>query len=58
MITAAEVRRWIADLEKKPRRRRRDIARVIGDVARPSEPVQGGVSALTLRSQNAMGDKV
>lgn len=52
MITAAEVRRYIAELGKpKPKIDRAALKRVIGDVERRSKSGQGGVSALALRTR-------
>ncbi|HSI03622.1 MAG: hypothetical protein ACAI38_25115 [Myxococcota bacterium] len=57
MITAAEVRRFIAELGKTPRVDRHKLARVLGDIVPRGERVEGGVRALELRASSAIGDK-
>ena len=57
MITAAEVRRFIAEIGKKPRVDRHKLARVVGDIVPRGERPQGGVRALELRTKSAFGDK-
>ena len=57
MISAAEVRRFIAEIGKKPRVDRKKLARVVGDVVPQGERAQGGIRALDLRAKSTMGDK-
>ncbi len=55
MITAAEIRRYIAELEKKPKASRQAMQRLLGDTPRVAEKSSGGVKALELLVSSKTG---